>query len=147
MTTTPTPASHAENTAPISAVLRRIDDAGANSAPITLMTEDRACKWAWDQVREDVGTDGWTAGESCTFYGFFLWGWNYRGQYETQRPAAPPAPAGVAVAAESALVPIARLKNARALVDRGFWSEGSKILDELIAAALAAAPAPKDQKP
>ena len=90
-------AEHAVNAAPISADLRRMAGAGAKSAPITLMTEDRACKWAWDQVREDAGTDGWTAGESCTFYGFFLWGWNYRGQYETQRPAAPTAPAGGAV--------------------------------------------------
>lgn len=95
------PTAHAEITTPISADLRRIDDAGTKSAPITLMTEDRACTWAWDQVREDVGTEGWTAGDSCNFYGFFLWGWNYRGQYETQRPAAPPAPAAVAVPAAS----------------------------------------------
>lgn len=93
------PTAHAEITAPISADLRRIEDAGTKSAPITLMTEDRACTWAWDQVREDVGTKGWTTGDSCTFYGFFLWGWNYRGQYETQRSAAPPAPAAVAMPA------------------------------------------------
>lgn len=91
------PTAHAEITAPISADLRRIDDAGAQPAPITLMTEDRACTWAWDQVREDVGTEGWTTSESCNFYGFFMWGWIYRGQYETQRPPAPPAPAAVAV--------------------------------------------------
>ncbi len=73
---------------------------GAEPAPITYMTEDRACTWAWDQVREDVGTEGWTAGDSGTFHGFFLWGWYYRGQYEAQRLAAPPAPAAVAVPAE-----------------------------------------------
>lgn len=95
MTDKTQPTAHAEITAPISADLRRIDDAGAKSAPITLMTEDRACTWAWDQVQQDVGTKGWTAGDSCNFYGFFLWGWNYRGQYETQSPAAPPAPAAV----------------------------------------------------
>ena len=71
-------------------------------APVTYMATDNACKWAWDQIREDVGTEGWTAGDSCTFHGFFLWGWNYRGQYETQRPAAPPAPAAVAESDERA---------------------------------------------
>lgn len=33
------------------------------------------------------------------------------------------------------LVPAQRLKNARALVDRGAWVEGAKVLDELLAAA------------
>lgn len=58
-------------------------------APATFMTEDRACEWAWGKVREDVGTKGWTTGDSCNFYGFFRWGWIYRGQYELQRTAAP----------------------------------------------------------
>jgi len=55
--------------------------------PVTLMTEDEASKWAWDRVRQDVGTEGWTTGDSCNFFGFFLHGWRYRGQYELQRPA------------------------------------------------------------
>lgn len=97
MTDKTQPTAHAEITTPISADLRGIDDAGAKSAPITLMTEDRACTWAWDQVQQDVGAKGWTAGDYCNFHGFFLWGWNYRGQYEAQRSAATPAPAAVAV--------------------------------------------------
>jgi len=56
----------------------------------TLMTEEQAEKWAWEQVKADVGTKGWTAGESCTYYGFFLWGWRYRTQYKRQRSAPSP---------------------------------------------------------
>lgn len=56
-------------------------------APVTLMTEYEASTWAWDQVRQEVGTEGWTTGDSCNFFGFFLHGWRYRGQYELQRPA------------------------------------------------------------
>jgi len=82
----------------------------APAAPVTLMTEDQASRWAWDQIREEVGTKGWTAGDSSNFFGFFLHGWNYRGQYELQRPAAmaraalaaaPQAPAAPAVDALS----------------------------------------------
>ncbi|WP_315125201.1 hypothetical protein [Comamonas antarctica] len=150
MTKTPTPASHAVNTAPISADLRWIEQdarelpepsptagmslgqrimhvggrenaAGyiefgsvaavralvaqvlrdlqarttpaqclhqiAEPTPATYLTEDAACNWAWDQVRQDVGTEGWTAGDSGNFFGFFLWGWNYRGKYAAQRAA------------------------------------------------------------
>ncbi len=59
----------------------------AKPAPITFMTEDGARDWAWDKVREEVGTQSWTAGESFNFHGFYLWGWNYRAQYELQRTA------------------------------------------------------------
>jgi len=58
------------------------------AAPATFMTEERACEWAWDKLREELGTKGWTAGDYGTFHGFFLWGWNYRGQYDLQRAAA-----------------------------------------------------------
>lgn len=61
--------------------------AAALASP-TFMTVDQACKWGWGQVREELGTEGWTTGDSCNFYGFFLHGWNYRGQYELQRAAA-----------------------------------------------------------
>lgn len=44
-------------------------------------------------------------------------------------------PEAPAVAAGFKLVPVQRLKNARALVDRGMWTEGAAILDALIAAA------------
>jgi hypothetical protein len=53
----------------------------------TCMTEEQAEKWAWKQIKLDVGTDGWTAGDSCNYFGFFLWGWRYRAQYERQRAA------------------------------------------------------------
>jgi hypothetical protein len=61
------------------------DNAGS---PATYMTADQGRDWAWKQVRRDVGDSAWTAGESGTFFGFFLYGWNYRGQYELQRRAA-----------------------------------------------------------
>lgn len=57
----------------------------------TYMTDEQAERWAWEQVKRDVGTEGWTAGDSCTYYGFFLWGWRYKGQYLRQR-ATPPSP-------------------------------------------------------
>lgn len=69
-----------------------------------------------------------------------------RAYFDLGRQAAPaleaPAAPAPAVPDGFALVPLRRLKNARALVDRGFRTEGSKILDELIAATpvLAAAP-------
>ena len=59
----------------------------ATSIAPTLMTNDQAIAWAWADVRKDVGTENWTTGDSCNFYGFFLHGWNYRGQYELQRNA------------------------------------------------------------
>ncbi len=59
----------------------------AEPAPITFMTVDQACKWGWEDVRKEVGTEGWTVMDSVNYHGFFLWGWNYRGQYELQRAA------------------------------------------------------------
>ena len=72
----------------------------AAQAAATFMTVDQARDWAWNKVREDVGTKGWKVFDSINFHGFFLHGWNYRGQYELQRSAARelvPAPAAVAV--------------------------------------------------
>ncbi|ABX34551.1 hypothetical protein Daci_1911 [Delftia acidovorans SPH-1] len=77
----------------------------APAAPVTLMTEDQASRWAWDQIREEVGTKGWTAGDSSNFFGFFLHGWNYRGQYELQRPAALLARAALAAAPQAPAAP------------------------------------------
>ena len=77
----------------------------APAAPVTLMTEDQASRWAWDQIREEVGTKGWTAGDSSNFFGFFLHGWNYRGQYELQRPAAM-ARAALAAAPQAPAAPV-----------------------------------------
>lgn len=53
----------------------------------THMTDEQAERWAWEQVKEQVGTEGWTTGDSCNYFGFFLWGWRYRAQYERQRAA------------------------------------------------------------
>lgn len=61
--------------------------AAKEPAPITFMTVDQASKWGWDDVRKEVGTEGWTVMDSVNYHGFFLWGWNYRGQYELQRAA------------------------------------------------------------
>lgn len=62
-------------------------EGAAKPVPGTFMTVDQACEWGWGDVRKEVGTQGWTTGDSCNFYGFYLWGWNYRGQYELQRTA------------------------------------------------------------
>ncbi len=58
----------------------------ATASP-TFMTADQGRDWAWNNVREYVGTEGWTVMDSVNFHGFFLYGWNYRGQYELQRTA------------------------------------------------------------
>lgn len=59
----------------------------ADSIAPTFMTNEQAIAWAWADVRKDVGTENWTTGDSCNFYGFFLHGWHYREQYELQRNA------------------------------------------------------------
>jgi len=124
-----------EHTA-VAATLEQAEAGQAVPAPVTYMATDNACKWAWDQVREDVGAEGWTAGDSGTFHGFFLWGWNYRGQYETQRPAVPPAPAAVAVL------------TTQQIIDRFDFLEGAvtestyrRIVETAQSIQLAAAPA------
>lgn len=47
---------------------------------------DMCRKWAWEQVKELVSTDGWTLGDNITYFGFFCWGWDMRRQYNEQRP-------------------------------------------------------------
>lgn len=66
------------------------DALSAQAAPVapTFMTADQGLEWAWNDVRSDLDAKSWNAGESASFYGFFLHGWNYRGQYEKQRAAA-----------------------------------------------------------
>ena len=51
----------------------------------TYMTDEQARAWAWSQVKDDVGTNGWTGGDHCTYSGFFNMGWNARKQFEKQR--------------------------------------------------------------
>lgn len=51
----------------------------------TFMPADKALDWSWKQLRRDLNDGSWNAGEAGTFFGFFLHGWNSRGQYEMQR--------------------------------------------------------------
>lgn len=44
--------------------------------------------WAWNEVKKELGTETWTVGDNCTYYGFFCWGWDSRRQYNEQRAAA-----------------------------------------------------------
>lgn len=53
------------------------------------MNIDAARKWAWNQVKQDVGMANWRVGEYTNFFAFFMWGWNYRGHYQdkfTEQP-------------------------------------------------------------
>lgn len=47
---------------------------------------DYCRKWAWQQVKDEVTTEGWTSGDNATYFGFFCWGWDMRRQYNEQRP-------------------------------------------------------------
>ncbi|HDS3534518.1 TPA: hypothetical protein QIT18_000835 [Klebsiella quasipneumoniae subsp. similipneumoniae] len=56
--------------------------------PVTYFENDDAyqCrKWAWQQVKGEVSTEGWTSGDNATYFGFFCWGWDMRRQYNEQR--------------------------------------------------------------
>lgn len=54
----------------------------------TYMTTDQARDWAWKALRRDLDDSRWNVGESSAYFGFFLHGWNNRGQYEVQRRVA-----------------------------------------------------------
>lgn len=64
----------------------------ATSEPVarTYMTNEQAFKWAWDTLKKELGADRWTAGDKVNSWAFFKYGWDWRGQYESQRAA--PAP-------------------------------------------------------
>ena len=47
---------------------------------------DYCRKWAWQQVKGEVSTEGWTSGDNANYFGFFCWGWDMRRQYNEQRP-------------------------------------------------------------
>lgn len=47
---------------------------------------DHCRKWAWQQVKGEVSTEGWTSGDNANYFGFFCWGWDMRRQYNEQRP-------------------------------------------------------------
>lgn len=47
---------------------------------------DHCRKLAWQQVKGEVSTEGWTSGDNATYFGFFCWGWDMRRQYNEQRP-------------------------------------------------------------
>ena len=77
--------------AAIAAHLERQAQAKAEQDERTYMGDKQAYEWAWDQVKRDVGTDGWTCGEHGNYFGFFLHGWRYGKQYERQGTTAAPA--------------------------------------------------------
>jgi hypothetical protein len=64
-----------------------MSDNEKGAAPVTEMTADEAKEWAWNTLKADLEPRNWTVSESGAFFGFFCWGWNYRAQYERQRPA------------------------------------------------------------
>jgi hypothetical protein len=69
----------------------------------TYMDDKQAYEWAWAQVKLDVGTKGWTAGEHGNYFGFFLHGWSYGKQYERQGTTAAPVPQEAEQAAPAAV--------------------------------------------
>lgn len=48
--------------------------------------DNEACKAAWRVLKPKLAPTNWTAGESCTYYGFFSWGWTERKQYDNRQP-------------------------------------------------------------
>jgi len=54
-------------------------------APTTYMNEDDARHWAWQHAKKDLGTDNLSIGENASNMAFFISGWAYKGQYESQR--------------------------------------------------------------
>lgn len=46
---------------------------------------DAARGWAWEQVKGEVSTKGWTTSDSVNYFCFFCWGWDLRRQYNEQR--------------------------------------------------------------
>lgn len=57
--------------------------------PVTYFENDdtyQCRKWAWQQVKDEVTTEGWTSGDNVTYFGFFCWGWDMRRQYNERRP-------------------------------------------------------------
>lgn len=65
-----------------------VTDQSATS--ITLMSDDQAFRWAWDNVKPDFFNERWTAIEEVRCLSLFQFGWNYRDQLEKQRPKNPP---------------------------------------------------------
>lgn len=64
----------------------------ANPIKFKENTDADMCRyWAWEQVKKELATENWAAGEGLTFYGFFCWGWDMRRQYNEQRPVPPAA--------------------------------------------------------
>ena len=51
----------------------------------SIMKDDEAFQWAWEQVKKDCDLKNLTVGESVNFRGFMRWGWRYREQLAKQR--------------------------------------------------------------
>ena len=46
-----------------------------------------AQKSAFDALKERLSAENWTAGETCNFFGFFCWGWDYAlGRFSATHP-------------------------------------------------------------
>lgn len=45
---------------------------------MTRVTDTQARDLAWSRLKAGLGSEGWTAGELSTYYGFFLHGWDAR---------------------------------------------------------------------
>lgn len=64
----------------------QLENVASTGKPMrTHMTGEEARAWAWSQVKNDVGTAGWTVGDLCSYSGFFNVGWHARKQFEKQR--------------------------------------------------------------
>ena len=52
------------------------------------VNEDAARAAAWEILKPQLGTEGWTVGDHCNYLGFFGWGWEARRQYTHPAPPA-----------------------------------------------------------
>jgi len=57
--------------------------------PNTSMTDAQAFKWAWAELKKELGGERWKAGEEVESWAFFKYGWDNRTQLELQRYSAP----------------------------------------------------------
>ncbi|NBD81020.1 hypothetical protein GV761_07030 [Citrobacter werkmanii] len=55
---------------------------------------DHCRQQAWEHVKGEVSTDGWSTGDSVNYFGFFCWGWDMRRQFNEQRPVTVTLPEG-----------------------------------------------------
>lgn len=108
------------------------------SRPVTPMTyfensdADHCRQQAWEHVKGEVSTDGWTTGDSVNYFGFFCWGWDMRRQYNEQRTVTVQLPEVRITVAES------KRKNLT-WRELGAYNEGADVAAEKISKVLTAA--------